>query len=747
LSAVDFVRPAQPARAAGYPFDAPSRLSFFRARNAIYHLCRALVTRNPALTVLAPDYNSGNEILAMRAAGARLRYYPIDRHMQLDPDDVERLCVQHAPDVLYVIHYIGWPQPMAPLIDLCRRRGMLLVEDCALALLSQGDGRPLGAFGDWSVFCLYKTLPLPNGALLVQNGSPLSGLEGLALRDAGSASVLGRTAELVVQRLRSRASYAGAALLALKRGLGRAAGALSVQRANVGDIGFELDEVDLAMSSVSARLLSRLDCTAIRRTRIENYRCFDALLDPVVPRVFPRLPDGVCPLFFPILVDDKPAAAQALQRRGVDALEFWNDSVESGAEMAEDARFLRAHVLELPIHQDLTPKHLAYMASQVAEITGANRTIAPPVTRVDRIEDAEAFARLRAEWNELLGASDANTPFLTWEWLHAWWHHLQAAAALRILCVRTAGRLIAIAPLAVRRAPPAWLPAYEFLGTGDAGSDYLDVIVRRGCERAALDALAGALDADGLALRLDHVPPTSASAVLADQLVGAGWHSLRLPGGRCPVIRLTGHTWDSYLATLGPAHRANVRRRVRAAERVFRLRFERVSTHEERRDALGALVAFHERRFGARGGSTAFHTPALCAFHEAATRCALDRGSLRMYVLRLDDAPAAVMYGLSDEGRFSFYQHGFDDRYERQSIGLVLMAYSIRAALEEGAHTFDMLWGTEPYKWLWTREANQLQQIHLFPGHLGGLIQHGAVIARRGLARALHRAFTQGSHA
>jgi dTDP-4-amino-4,6-dideoxygalactose transaminase len=49
---------------------------------------------------------------------------------------------------------VGWPQPVAELADLCRRRGMLLVEDCALSLLSDIPEGSLGAFGDWSIFCL-----------------------------------------------------------------------------------------------------------------------------------------------------------------------------------------------------------------------------------------------------------------------------------------------------------------------------------------------------------------------------------------------------------------------------------------------------------------------------------------------------------------------------------------------------------------------------------------------------------------
>src|SRR5687767_4917767 len=323
LSATDFVR-TRAAAAGCFPFNVPHRLSFYRARNAIYHLFRALLETNPGLTVLAPDYNSGNEILAMRAAGAALRYCPVRRDMRLDPDDVERCCRTHNPDLLYVIHYAGWPQPMPELVDLCRRRGMLLVEDCALSLLSESDGRPLGSVGDWSVFCLYKTLPLPNGALLVQNGPRLESLERLVLRDAGTASVLGRTAELLVQRIRGRANGVGAALQVVKRGMGRAAGALEVRRANVGDIGFNMDDVDLAMSRMSERLLMRMDFAEIKRRRVENYRLLSERLGPDVIQVFPDLPEGVCPLFFPIIVQDKHAAAEALRAGGVDALEFWN---------------------------------------------------------------------------------------------------------------------------------------------------------------------------------------------------------------------------------------------------------------------------------------------------------------------------------------------------------------------------------------------------------------------------------------
>ena len=367
LSAMDLLRPAA-AESACFPFNAP-RLGFYRARNAIYYLFQALQSLMPKMTVLVPDYNSGNEVLALQAAGATLHFYKTNRDMQADIGDIERLCRLHDPDVLYCIHYLGWPQPLEALKTICRRHTMLLVEDCALSLLSEPDGTPLGSSGDFSVFCLYKTLPVPNGSLLVQNTMPLGSLDRLRLRRAGTASVMGRIAELVVQRARGKMNGIGTALQSAKRALGKAAGALDVNRQTVGDIGFNLADVDLQMSAASERLLRRFNFDGIRRKRIENYKTLAAGLNGSVTPVHATLADGVCPLFFPIMVNDKPAAARTLRSQGVQALEFWNHGANTAdEETSETVRFLRQHVLALPIHQDLSARQLNHMVSRVSSL-------------------------------------------------------------------------------------------------------------------------------------------------------------------------------------------------------------------------------------------------------------------------------------------------------------------------------------------------------------------------------------------
>jgi CelD/BcsL family acetyltransferase involved in cellulose biosynthesis len=355
--------------------------------------------------------------------------------------------------------------------------------------------------------------------------------------------------------------------------------------------------------------------------------------------------------------------------------------------------------------------------------------------RATRVDSPSQFGELRSTWDSLVQSSNAASPFLTWEWLHPWWTHLHGASRLRMLTAETDGRLIAAAPFRLT-AGLAPLRCLDLLGTGEAGSDYLDVITRNGFEHEGLDAVERFVVAQNTPLRLTHLSSSAAAIRLTDRLARRGWSQVTTPGGTCPYIPLAGHTWDSYLATLGASHRANVRRRLRALEQKFELRFEPVRGDDDRGEALERLAHYHERRFGTRG--SAFRTASLRAFHDEVTRRFLDRGWLRMFVMRVNDAPAAVMYSFLFNGTFYFYQHGFDDSYRQHSTGLVLMARSIRAAIEEGAAEFDMLWGTEPYKFLWARHVRELRNIHLFPPHLGGQLHRGLFHARRRLSAFLH---------
>jgi CelD/BcsL family acetyltransferase involved in cellulose biosynthesis len=343
---------------------------------------------------------------------------------------------------------------------------------------------------------------------------------------------------------------------------------------------------------------------------------------------------------------------------------------------------------------------------------------------VETIDDVARFEALRDEWEELLNDSSSDCIFLSWEWLFTWWRCMAEDRRLRLILVRDSGRLIAIAPLALR--PPRWkrllpFPALEFLGSGCVGSDYLDLIIRRGEESRVLSALAGCL-AGGAAVDFSQTRADgSRAAELARELESGGWEIRRTPTDLCPYIDLQGQTWDSYLSSLGPAHRYNLRRRLRNLQSKWRFSFELAVTEEQRAAGLREVIALHGLRWRSRGESGVFGNPDMVAFHEEFSRLALGRGWLRLYVLRLDGKAVAAWYGFNYRGVVSYYQGGFDPAFYKHSVGLVMMGLAIKAALDEQALAYDFLRGDESYKSLWTCRERELVRLDLFAPCLRGV--------------------------
>ena len=364
-------------------------------------------------------------------------------------------------------------------------------------------------------------------------------------------------------------------------------------------------------------------------------------------------------------------------------------------------------------------------------------------TEVETVTTLARFEELREEWGELLGASASDGLFLTWEWLHTWWKHLAGGRSLSILAVRSGGELIAIAPLALRpRRLSRLVPfrAVEFLGTGSVGSNYLDLIVRRGREREALEALARRLARARLGVELVQVRrESSLAAGLAEDLGRRGWTASMARGQVCPFRTLRGPQ--------GAAHDVDgLDRRLKELKKRFDVRFEQVIAEPQRREALSTLVRLHGMRWRDRDcPEEAFHTPELLSFHEELSRLALERGWLRLLLLLVNGEPAASLYGFRYGRTFYFYQSGFDPRYGKYSVGLITLGLTIRQAIEEGADEFDLLAGDEQYKFRWAKEVRELAQFELYPPGWRGLLRQrvmgmcraGRKTARRILPRDL----------
>lgn len=114
------------------------------------------------------------------------------------------------------------------------------------------------------------------------------------------------------------------------------------------------------------QFMDRDEVVARRRA---NFRHLAARLHDRVPLPFPKLTEGACPLFFPVLVPDKVRFQQKLDALDVQSVNLWDTSHPScPPDLAAEVSHWRRDCLELPIHQELSGTDIDRVANAVLEV-------------------------------------------------------------------------------------------------------------------------------------------------------------------------------------------------------------------------------------------------------------------------------------------------------------------------------------------------------------------------------------------
>lgn len=304
------------------------------------------------------------------------------------------------------------------------------------------------------------------------------------------------------------------------------------------------------------------------------------------------------------------------------------------------------------------------------------------------------------EWDQL--AQRCGNVFGTREWISTWWEVFGTEGSLMTFACRDLnGRLVALLPMYVR--PRGEQRELRFLGHRLA--DRLGPVCAPGDRLAVADALRRAL---------------RQSRALFDVFVGddlpeqEGWGAAigarRMHLTSSPVLRAQGRDWSEFLATQSAHFRRQTRHRERRLVRAHALRYRLVEDVSRLPAELDLLLRLHEARWA--GVSKSF-TGARATFHRAFADKALERGWLRLWIAELDGRPAAAWYGFRFADAEWYYQAGRDPRYAESSIGHVLLAHTIREALNDGVEEYRLLRGDESYKLRFANDDAPLETVTL----------------------------------
>ena len=356
-----------------FPLDQPGVVLTFSGTVAVYQAFRALGLPTGSI-VLCPSYNCGHEIEPLMRLGLQIQCYRVTSDLEADIEDIER---RMSPGVkaLLVTHFFGFGQRLKELRDLCDRRGLFLVEDCAHALLSSNRDSDLGRVGDAAIFSIRKTLPLPNGgAVLFNNASlsvkgPLTSPPRLATWLKACDLTRKAAADDLIRAPSGRTLFPFAALAPLMLGnelLARLHPAAGTACYDPDDDAFDFDQriMSWGISAFSLRMLEQIEWSGVARKRRENYRYLAAALREVEGCEVLRasMPDHTCPLFLPILVSRRREVFRYLVQHHIHPAIWWDQKHTAVSwEEFPEAVVLKDRVLALPVHQDIETGQLDYL--------------------------------------------------------------------------------------------------------------------------------------------------------------------------------------------------------------------------------------------------------------------------------------------------------------------------------------------------------------------------------------------------
>lgn len=325
--------------------------------------------------------------------------------------------------------------------------------------------------------------------------------------------------------------------------------------------------------------------------------------------------------------------------------------------------------------------------------------------RTEVLSSPNSLSATKEEWQNLVPSCPTATPFQSWEWQSTWLKHYGRSRLPYLVTVREGRDLVGLMPLLRTRGP--W-NALRPMGLGP--SDYLHPLAMKGFEEdVAMEILQALKTAKGIGLvDLHQIRSDQPLAQLAIEqsekpaIVQATCLQLDLPA-----------TFEGYLATLGKSLRYDVRKLDKEPFKSGRAMIEEATAENVTR-LLDIFFEQHKKRWAKRHLPGAFIGRAPAFQHEWA-RLAVEKGWLRLSVLWLDSQPAGALYATAMGEACYFYQAGFDPAMSTVSPGTLLVAHTIRRAIEEGRARFDFLRGDEPYKRRWKPQREVLNYRFLLP--------------------------------
>lgn len=179
--------------------------------DAIYILLKGLGLK-PGDEVITTAHSWISTSETVTQAGGKVVFCDTDDEtFTIDPARIEEKITPRTVGII-AVHLYGHPADMDPILEIAKRRGLWVIEDCAQAVMAQYKGRPVGTMGVAATFSFYPAKNLGamgDAGCLVTNDHKLADWCELYARHGGKG-------EHEIEGINSRLDGLQAAILSAK---------------------------------------------------------------------------------------------------------------------------------------------------------------------------------------------------------------------------------------------------------------------------------------------------------------------------------------------------------------------------------------------------------------------------------------------------------------------------------------------------------------------------------------------------
>lgn len=300
------------------------------------------------------------------------------------------------------------------------------------------------------------------------------------------------------------------------------------------------------------------------------------------------------------------------------------------------------------------------------------------------------FDSIDAYIDHLGGTQQGEHVFMLPRWIQTWWQVFKPDDELHLCLIEKNEELIGVAPLSINGATASFIGDPEIC-------DYLDFSVTPGYEekfyRALLDDLAErhVTELDLRCLR----PESTILSHLTEAAEKRGGKCFFEQDGVSLEMDLPDE-WNDYLDMLDGKQRHEIRRKLRRLHEEAEVRFLALEDSVEIAEQLDAFLKMFRE---SRRDKAAFMNPQMESFFRSMIQALSEEGALRLFILVLNDSPAAAALCFDYRDTVYLYNSGYDPRYSPLSAGLLCKILSIKHSIEISRKRYDFLKGAEPYKY------------------------------------------------